>query len=181
MPDRDHDSLPVTIGHVTLRRLAPRDLPAFLAYRSDPEVARYQSWGEADEQSARRLIAAMADANIPDAGAWSQIAVADQGGALLGDMGLYLSDDATEAELGITLARAAQGGGVAATAVRAAAALLFRTPTLRRIVAIADKRNIAAITCMEATGFRFTHEADFTEDDGAVIREVHYEMRRTTG
>ena len=170
--------LPIRIGKFILRRLTADDLPAFLAYRSDPEVARYQSWGETDENSARRLITHMAQAQIPMPGEWSQIAVAGEDGFLLGDMGLHLNDTGTEAEVGITLARAAQGNGVATQAVRAAVAFLFQTPTLGRVIAIADKRNAAAIRCMEAAGFVFTHEADFTEEDGTITPEVHYEMRR---
>ena len=29
---------------LVLRRFRPQDLDAFVAYRSDPQVARYQSW-----------------------------------------------------------------------------------------------------------------------------------------
>lgn len=176
MPKRD--KLPIKAGPVTLRRLVMSDLPAFLAYRSDPDIARYQSWGETDEASARGLIECMADMTVPTPGAWCQVAVAGADDALLGDMGLHLSEDGTQAEIGITLSKNAQGSGAATMAVRAAIALLFQTASLNRIVAIADQRNTAAIKCMEASGFIFTHEADFTEDDGTITPEVHYEMNR---
>lgn len=172
------DNLPISNGHITLRRLRIDDLHAFLAYRADPEVARFQSWGEADENSARGLINAMSMADIPKPGAWSQIAVAGADDALLGDMGLYLSEDSTEAEVGITLSRAAQGNGTASLAVEAALTFLFQTPALARIIAIADKRNTAAIKCMQASGFQFTHEADYEEVDGTITPEVHYQIRR---
>jgi RimJ/RimL family protein N-acetyltransferase len=42
MPDESFTEL--TGEHVTLRRFHPGDLTEFVAYRSDPEVARYQSW-----------------------------------------------------------------------------------------------------------------------------------------
>jgi len=29
---------------LVIRRFRPEDAPAFAAYRSDPDVARYQSW-----------------------------------------------------------------------------------------------------------------------------------------
>jgi RimJ/RimL family protein N-acetyltransferase len=34
----------LTTQRLVLRRFGPEDLDAFVAYRSDPEVARYQSW-----------------------------------------------------------------------------------------------------------------------------------------
>ena len=33
-----------------LRRFEDSDLTSFVAYRNDPEVARYQSWDSCDEQ-----------------------------------------------------------------------------------------------------------------------------------
>jgi RimJ/RimL family protein N-acetyltransferase len=101
----DKDTLPITAGDVTLRRLAMVDLPAFLAYRSDPDVARYQSWGETEEASARALIDDMASAIIPMRGAWRQIAVVGKDVALLGDIGLHVSEDGREAEIGRAVQR----------------------------------------------------------------------------
>jgi RimJ/RimL family protein N-acetyltransferase len=34
----------IVTERLLLRLLGPEDVPAFAAYRSDPEVARYQSW-----------------------------------------------------------------------------------------------------------------------------------------
>ena len=34
----------LTTQRLVLRRFRPEDLDAFVAYRSDPETARYQSW-----------------------------------------------------------------------------------------------------------------------------------------
>jgi Acetyltransferase (GNAT) domain len=42
MPDVSFTELPGR--RVVLRRFRPEDVAEFVAYRSDPEVARYQSW-----------------------------------------------------------------------------------------------------------------------------------------
>jgi RimJ/RimL family protein N-acetyltransferase len=42
----------LTSERLVLRRFRPEDLDAFVAYRSDPEIARYQSW-EAPYRPAR--------------------------------------------------------------------------------------------------------------------------------
>ena len=34
----------LTTQRLVLRRFRPQDLDAFVAYRSDPEIARYQGW-----------------------------------------------------------------------------------------------------------------------------------------
>ena len=34
----------LTTERLVLRRFRPEDLDAFVAYRSDPQVARYQGW-----------------------------------------------------------------------------------------------------------------------------------------
>ena len=43
----------LTTERLALRRFRPEDLDAFVAYRSDPRVARYQVW-EVPYQPARR-------------------------------------------------------------------------------------------------------------------------------
>jgi len=36
--------LPIRTDRLVLRALRPEDVDAFVAYRADPEVARYQGW-----------------------------------------------------------------------------------------------------------------------------------------
>ena len=58
-----------------LRRLREPDLAPFLAYRNDPEVARYQDWEGYTEAEARGMIQAMGRAEPFVPGEWSQFAV----------------------------------------------------------------------------------------------------------
>jgi RimJ/RimL family protein N-acetyltransferase len=42
-----------------IRRFKDSDLAPFMAYRNDPEVARYQSWDSCDQREARAFIREM--------------------------------------------------------------------------------------------------------------------------
>jgi [ribosomal protein S5]-alanine N-acetyltransferase len=58
-----------------LRRFRDADLAPFVAYRNDPEVARYQSWDSFDEREARAFIREMASVQPGVPGEWFQFAV----------------------------------------------------------------------------------------------------------
>jgi aminoglycoside 6'-N-acetyltransferase len=147
------DILPRRDDRVLLRRLDPMDLPAFQAYRSDPEVARYQGWEAMDDARAERFLAEMREVPSLVPGRWWQIGVADPAdGALMGDLGLHLSEDGTDLELGITLAPAAQGKGLGVAALRAAAALVWEATRAGRIVLITDARNGPALAMIARLG-----------------------------
>ena len=171
--------LPIRGERVVLRRMAEGDLDRFLAYRSDPEVARYQSWEVMDRGRAQGFLAHCATVTpLLRPGHWVQIAVASpDDDTLLGDMGLFLSDDGAEAELGITLSRDAQGQGRATEAMRLACELVFAQTQAQRILGIADIRNVASLKLLQRAGFRFTHE-ERTEQDGRPITERFHELRR---
>lgn len=145
----------LTSETTTLRRLSRDDLVAFQTYRADPIVARYQSWDAMDDDQAAGFLIHMGTITpLMQPGHWTQIAVADTASdALLGDMGLHLSQDSAEAELGITLAISAQGQGHAGRAVAMAVNLLFDTTLIARVRAWADIRNIPSCRLMARAGF----------------------------
>ena len=137
---------------LTLRRLCVADLQAFQSYRSDPVVGAYQSWSVMSDDQARGFLAAVADAPLFVPGEWSQIAIVADG--LVGDIGLCLDGASREVEIGITLARGAQGLGYARRAVRLAVQLVWRDSPAQCIRAITDARNAAALILLERSGFR---------------------------
>lgn len=155
---------------VQLRRLAPSDAAAFLAYRNDPEVARFQSWEHMDAERARNFLLHCARVDpLLQPGTWVQIAVSDPSdGVLLGDMGWFLSHGERFAEIGITLSRDHQGRGLAQAAMKLAIAYLFNHCPIERIICGADPRNKPSLRMIRALGFRFTHHepgADKTAQD----------------
>jgi ribosomal-protein-alanine N-acetyltransferase len=140
-----------------LRPFAEADLPAFVAYRGDPEVARYQSWDETfSAEDARAMFAAKQGIGIGTPGAWTQIAIEEAAtGALLGDCALHVkADDPRQAEIGFTLASGQQGKGYAAEAVAAVLEYAFSTLNLHRVVAITDACNAGAARLLERVGMR---------------------------
>ncbi len=145
---------------VTLRRLREDDVRHFQAYRSDPEIARYQDWADMTDDEARGFLAEMSRVSpILRSGHWTQIAVASVAtDRLLGDMGLFLSQDETEAEIGITLARENHGRGLATEAMSLAIDLVFKTPSVERIICGADRRNTSSLALINRLGFIWSHE-----------------------
>lgn len=148
----------LTSEPTALRRLSPRDLRAFQAYRNDPAIALYQSWDKMDDDRALGFLTHMASMTpLLQAGQWTQIAVAEAtSDRLIGDMGIHLSDDETEVELGITLAMHAHGQGHGLRATRLACGYIFDETKVARIKVWADARNTASRALAERAGFTFT-------------------------
>jgi len=69
-----------------LRTFEPRDVPAFAAYRSDPEVARYQGWSAPySEEQAAAFVRAVRRVKPGAPGKWLQLAIqVKAGGGLAG-------------------------------------------------------------------------------------------------
>lgn len=143
----------ISTDRLTLRRFQPGDADAFAAYRSVPEVARYQSWdAPVSLETARTTVAQYAEGDPTQAG-WFQYAI-DLDGVLIGDIGLKLHDNLRQADLGYTLAPAYQGKGYATEAVRGLLDHLFRERNLHRVSAECDARNESSARLLTRLGFR---------------------------
>ena len=146
-----------------IRRFKDSDLAPFMAYRNDPEVARYQSWDSSDEQEARTFIREMESAQLGVPGEWFQFAIeSKEMGDLIGDCALRVDEhEPYRAEIGFTLAREHQGKGFASEAVSVLLDYAFGTLGLHRVVAIADSRNAPSVALLERVGMR--REGHFLE------------------
>lgn len=161
-----------------LRRLAPTDLAAFQAYRNDPDVGRWQGWAPRSDAQALAFLNEMAAVPLFQPGQWTQLGIADElTDQLLGDLGVYVNSDGVEAEFGFTLARAAQGQGIASAAVCEAVALVFDQTPVARIHAQTDARNSACIRLLERLGAPLIQCID-TEFRGEPCVEFRYELAR---
>lgn len=139
-----------------LRRMHPRDHAAFQAYRSLPELGRYQGWSPMADAEALEFINEVHRAPLFTPGQWIQLAIAEpDSDALVGDIGLFLSDDGMSGEVGFTLHPSAQGRGVAGRAVREAVQLLFAATSVSRVLGITDERNVPSLRLLERIGFEF--------------------------
>lgn len=147
------DLLPRVTGSIVLRRLAATDLADFQSYRQDPRLGRYQGWAATPDHDARHFLEHMSLAPLLQPGSWCQIGIADPDSlALIGDIGLILAADSSQADIGFTLRRQSQGRGLATAAVKEAIALVFEGTSAVRVVGIADTRNLASIRLLERVG-----------------------------
>ena len=68
---------PITTDRLILRRFTAEDLPAFVAYRSAPDVARYQSWDTSFSLAdAQVFLAEQEPVSFGQPGEWVQVAAA---------------------------------------------------------------------------------------------------------
>src|SRR3954452_19677918 len=105
-----------------LRPFQADDLEVFVAYRSDPEVARYQSWDDTYSMAdAESFLRSQRDLVFGEPGEWVQLAIVDrETDTVFGDCAVrVLTGQPATAEVGVTLAQANQGKGLAAEALTA--------------------------------------------------------------
>jgi RimJ/RimL family protein N-acetyltransferase len=139
-----------------LRRLRPGDLAAFQAYRSVPQLARFQGWSVLSDQKATEFLTEMNAAPLFTPDQWVQIAIADSSDdRLIGDIGIFLAGDQPSGEIGFTLALEAQGRGLATEAVRKALQLVFELTPVEEVFGITDSRNTASIRVLQRAGFEY--------------------------
>lgn len=150
------DPLPLLTARTRLRRLSEADLARFQAYRNDAETGRWQGWQPMDDAAARAFLQDVATSPFCTPGQWFQLGIAERDSdALIGDIGVQLHGGAgLMAELGFTLAPAAQGRGLATEAVGAMVAWLLAHSPAQRVVAVADTRNLASLRLLQRLGLR---------------------------
>ncbi|WP_020390021.1 GNAT family N-acetyltransferase [Kribbella catacumbae] len=143
----------ITTARLELRHFRPEDAESFAAYRSVPEVARFQSWDAPFSLDDARTTVAGFAAGDPLQPGWFQYAIALDG-QLIGDIGLNTFDNLRQADLGFTLAPAYQGKGYATEAVGALLEHLFTERDLHRVSAECDARNVSSARLLERVGFQ---------------------------
>lgn len=178
MNTSDLPTLPRFGQGFVLRRLTVDDLPAFQAYRHDPELGRYQGWSALSDDAATAFLAEMNATPLLHPGQWTQLAIADpQTQRLIGDIGVFLDPDRRYAEVGFTLARPAQGRGVATAAVREAIRLVFAATPVDRVVGTTDARNSASIRLLERLGMRRTETTNAVFRGEPCVEHVYALLR----
>ena len=159
-----------------LRRFEVQDLEAFVAYRRDPEVARYQSWADTYSMAdAESFLSSQRELVFGQPGEWLQLAIVDRGTeAVYGDCAVrVVTDQPATAEVGITLAQASQGKGIATEALTAVVRELFERRRVHRVFAQADDRNVPVRRLFERLGFRCEArlvDADWFKGEWSTLR-----------
>jgi RimJ/RimL family protein N-acetyltransferase len=172
----------LTSERLVLRRFRPEDLDAFVAYRSDPGVARYQSWEAPYPRSQARQFLQELETIHPDTpGEWFQFAVALRAtDRLIGDCAAHVpADDPRQAEIGFTLAPEHQGHGYATEAVRRLLRYLLIERGKHRVSATCDDRNTRSAAVLERVGMRREgHLVESTWSKGEWANDLLYAVLR---
>ena len=167
---------PLVTSRLRLRLLEPRDAEHLSAYRSDPKVARYQSWTAPYSASAAlELIQSTQSRDLTDIG-WTQIALANlETDALIGDIG-FNRIDSSSAEIGFTLASDWQGQGIMREALDRLLEHATQT-SVQRVTATTDVRNIASQGLLTRLGFTLEQVLeDSWLEDGLYFDEYLYAL-----
>jgi RimJ/RimL family protein N-acetyltransferase len=149
--------LPLITPRLFLRSFELQDAFAFSAYRSDPEVARYQGWDAPYSlEQASQFVLKMQNSQPGTPGDWYQLAIELRDShIMIGDVAFYLlKEDPRQAEIAFTLARSYHGQGFATEAVIRLLEYLFTHYLLHRIRANCDAENTASSRLMERAGMR---------------------------
>jgi RimJ/RimL family protein N-acetyltransferase len=144
----------IATPRLILRRFRTGDAAVLAEYRSDPAVARYQSWDAPFPLLRAETAVANFIASDPVRPGWFQYAVErTEDGGLIGDVAVHLHDNLMQAEIGFTLAAEHQGRGYATEAVRAVVHRLFSEQGLHKVTGECDSRNTASAALLERLGF----------------------------
>jgi RimJ/RimL family protein N-acetyltransferase len=167
----------IVTERLVLRPMQESDLPAFVAYRRDPDVARYQTWDTGySMEDARKMLVDHRRCAFGRAGdGWVNLAAADRrDGTMHGDCAArVLTSPPATAEVGVTFARASQGRGLATEALGAVVGRLFGAHGMHRVYAETDDRNAAVHRLLERLGFRCEGclaEADWCKGEWVTLR-----------
>jgi RimJ/RimL family protein N-acetyltransferase len=153
---------------LSLRQLEPGDAEVIGAYRSDPEIARYQSWNAPYPiDAARTLVREMSDRQLALAG-WTQIGIEVRAtGELVGDIA-FERRDRRQAAVGYSLARAHWGNGYATEAVGAVVAHGLEGLGLDEVVAEVLPENVASVAVLTRLGF--VRDGALTDGEDVYVR-----------
>jgi [ribosomal protein S5]-alanine N-acetyltransferase len=151
----DHEPLPTVGERIVLRRLTPDDLLAFQAYRTDPDIGRYQGWSATSGEKALEFLSGMNVIALLVPEQWCQIGIADAStNELIGDISVCIHENALEAEIGLSIRRQSQRKGLVTEAVHSVIEMLFANPAVQRVFGVTDQRNTASIRLLERVGMK---------------------------
>ena len=146
----------IVTARTRLTQLGGGDAEALFAYRSDPDVGRYQSWVPGSLDDVRRFIAGLESVAYDTPGTWCQLGIRlRDGGRLIGDLGVHvLAADPRQVEIGVTVSPARQRRGFALEAVTGVLDHLFGALGKHRVTASVDPRNGASMALFRRVGMR---------------------------
>lgn len=147
--------LPIRTARTIVRVMTADDLAVVVAYRNDPEVARFQDWDlPATLERATASLAARATDGDLAPGVRTNLAI-EVDGTVVGDVYVGIEEPGGVAEIGFTLAVEHQGRGYATEAAGAVLDVLFDQLGVHRVVGQLDPDNVASQRTLERLGLVF--------------------------
>ncbi len=139
-----------------LRGLRDEDLPEFLNYLNDPEVAKYQTWESYSEAKAIDVINEQKQILPGMPGRPFTFGTELKStGAFIGHVVLTIQEkDHKQAEIGFTFARAHHRQGYGKEAATRVLRFAFEELSLHRVFAITDCENLASVALLSRLGMR---------------------------
>lgn len=146
-----------------LKDLTAQDAEALFAYRSLPEVTKFQGWTPTTVNDAVDFVTNGICHDLDQPDTWFQLGIFLQGeGLLIGDAGLHFLPESRDAaslptdvvEIGITIAPASQGNGYAVEAVLRILGFLFEELKKNKVIASVDPANNKSMSLMKRVGFQ---------------------------
>lgn len=173
------ENLNIQTERLLIRNLLLSDLQDFHAYRSNPEIAKYQGFDVMSLEKASSFIEEQMDKQFGQPGEWVQYGIENiSTGKIIGDCAIKLDKyDPRIAEIGISISHLEQQKGYAREVMLGILSFLFDIKALHRVVEIADAENTASIRLLESLHFR--KEGHFIENiffKGNWGSEVQYAM-----
>ena len=155
---------------LVLREYSEDDVPAVLAYQSDPRYLRYYPWDERTLEDVQRFVRTFIDWQIESPRRRFQLAVLlHETSQLIGSCGVRRKpDDDTEADIGFELSPEHWNRGYATEAATAMARLAFRDLGVRRLSSWCIAENTASSRVLEKLGM---------SQEGRVTSAEHFKGR----
>jgi aminoglycoside 6'-N-acetyltransferase len=171
---------PIRTQRLSISPLSKADIDQFVAYRQDPQVARFQSWDSTySKEQALQLIEDQRDVLLPTQGNWMQLALRlSESEELVGDLALHsLLEAPLTFEIGFTLAARYQGIGYGKEATAALMAELVDFVGARKFIAHIDQRNLPAAKLLSSLGFVQVPQKGWSEEfKGERVQVDYYEI-----
>ena len=139
-----------------LRNLKYDDLDDFHAYRSDPEICRFQDFEPFSIADSKSFIDSVKALEFGAPGEWFQLGVElKRNNRLVGDIALKPEkEEPRVVEIGATLSIEHRGKGIAIEAFTRVFEHLFSETETHRIFGILDTENTGSLRLTENLGFR---------------------------
>ncbi len=162
---------------LVLRRFTSTDASTLAAYRSMPEVARFQGWDAPyPVERAEAFVAWLSEHHPDEPGEWYQVAIAEREdpGRLIGDCGIRpRADEPSIVDIGFTLDPTVRGRGYATEAVGEVVRYLFEDRRKHKVCADCDARNEASWRLLERLGLRREGTLRASYRDGDTWADEH--------